>query len=77
MNNNKSEYLMLQKNIQTIINNLNDINTNLTDLTKNFNKGLDGENSSNEDLLKIGNDLKAIKDELNNKVLPELKKKTN
>ena len=77
MNNNKSEYLMLQKNIQTIINNLNDLNTNLQDLTKNFKNGLDGDNSKNEDLLKIGTDLNAIKDELNNKVLPELKKKTN
>ena len=77
MNNNKSEYLMLQKNIQTIINNLNDLNTNLQDLTKNFKNGLDGDNSKNEDLLKIGTDLNAIKDVLTNKVLPELKKKTN
>jgi predicted nucleic acid-binding Zn-ribbon protein len=75
--NNKSEYLLLTKDIQTIINDLNDLDTNLKDLTKNFSKGLDGDNSSNEDLLKIMSDLKAIKDDLNNKVLPELKKNYN
>lgn len=75
--NNKSEYLLLEKNIQTIISNLNDLNTNITDLTKNFKNGLDGDNSNTDDLLKVGNDLKAIKEDLSNKVLPELKKIAN
>lgn len=75
--NNKSEYLLLEKNIQTIISNLNDLNTNITDLTKNFKNGLDGDNSNTDDLLKVGNDLKAIKEDLSTKVLPELKKIAN
>ena len=75
--NNKSEYLLLEKNIQTIISNLNDLNTNITDLTKNFKNGLDGDNSNTDDLLKVCNDLKAIKEDLSTKVLPELKKIAN
>ena len=75
--NNKSEYLLLEKNIQTIINNLNDLNTNITDLTKSFKNGIDGDNSNTDDLLKVGTDLKAIKEDLSNKVLPEIKKIVN
>lgn len=74
--NNKSEYLLLSKNIQVIINNLEDLNTNITDLTKNFNNGLNGENSKTDEFVKISSDLKSIKDDLSTKVLPELKKRT-
>ena len=75
--NNKSEYLLLEKNIQTIISNLNDLNTNITDLTKSFKNGLDGDNTNTDDLLKVSNDLKAIKEDLSNKDLPEIKKIAN
>ena len=74
--NNKNEYLLLSKSIQTVIDNLEDLNTNITDLTKNFTKGLNGENTKTDDIVKVGSDLKSIKDDLSTKVLPELKKNT-
>ena len=73
---NKNEYLLMAKNITSIIQNLNSVNSILEDLTKNFSKGLNSENFNKDTLTKVTADLKAIRNDLNDKVLPELKKKS-
>ena len=73
---NKNDYLLLAKNVTSIIQSLNSVNSILEDLTKNFNKGLNSENFNKDTLTKVTADLKAIKNDLNDKVLPELKKKS-
>ena len=73
---NKNEYLLLAKNVTTIINDINSVNGMVTELTKNFNKGLNGDFFKKDTLTKIGVDLTTIKTNLNDKVLPELKKKS-
>ena len=73
---NKNDYLLLAKNVTSIIQSLNSVNSILEDLTKNFNKGLNSENFNKDVLNKVTSDLKAIKNDLNDKVLPELKKKS-
>jgi hypothetical protein len=73
---NKNDYLLMAKNITSIIANLNSVKDELDDLTKNFSKGLNSEHINKEPLLKISADLIAVKNDLNDKVLPELKKKS-
>ncbi len=73
---NKNDYMLLAKCVTNIVNNLDSAYGIVNDLTKNFNKGLDGEYFRKDALVKIGTDINAIKNNLNNKVLPELKKKS-
>ena len=74
--NNKNDYMLLSKSVTTIISNLTTLSGNISDLTKNFSKGFDSEYLKNDSLVKLGNDINAIKTDLSDKVLPELKKKS-
>ena len=73
---NKNDYLLMAKNVTSIITNLNSVNSILNDLTKNFSKGLNTELINKAPLVRVTNDLITVKNHLNDKVLPELKKKS-
>ena len=73
---NKNDYLLMAKNVTSIVNNLNLAKSILDDLTKNFSKGLNTEHISKDPIVRVTTDLVIVKNDLNDKVLPELKKKS-
>jgi len=73
---NKNDYLLMAKDVTSIITNLNSVKGILDDLTKNFSKGLNTEHINKDPLVRVNTDLETVKNDLNDKVLPELKKKS-
>jgi len=71
---NKNDYLLLCKTVTTIVSNLKEINNNVIDLNKNFNKGLNGNYIKKDVVTKTLSDLETVRRDLDEKILPELKK---